>query len=208
MTSTTTSGDAESKPDQAPPDEPGFGAGLLPEVVEDTRPEPAGDLRAPEDTRARTGVLRGRSVDRPEVPKAEVDPNTPQETELVAVTADGREYQPPVETKNVSEHPLYKLKVEVDAAGLPVLADGPQFVDQFTNPHFAKTVIAGPFEAAVCDLSTVDGLQQYNQLMAQREPMSAPRVQFLKEETQFDPNVGNWKIFIMFRRISYRKVVT
>lgn len=208
MTSTTTSDAAESKPEQVVTDEPGFGAGLLPDIPEDTRPEPAGDLRAPEDTRARTGVLRGRSVDRPDAPEAVPGAATPQETELVPVTADGLEYRPPVETKNVSEHPLYKLKVEVDAEGLPVLADGPQFVDQFTNPHFAKTVVAGPFEAAVCDLSTVEGLQQYNTLMAQREPMGAPRIQFLKEETQFDPNIGNWKIFIMFRRISYRKVVT
>lgn len=170
-------------------------------------PEPAGDLQVARAPGVAPGVLRGRGVAREEVPEAPPEAPEQPETELIPVTADGQDYVP-VETKNVSEHPLYKLRVEVDKEGTPVIADGPQFVDQFTNPAFAKTVIPGPFEVVVCDLSTVDGVSDYNKLLAQREPMGAPRVQFLQEEKQFDKHMGNWKIFVMFRRISYRKVVT
>jgi hypothetical protein len=194
MTSIPTSDDAESEP------ESGFNAGTL--------PEPAGDLQVPSAPSGGVhALLRGRGVTREkpaEEPKAE-EP-TP-EPELVAVTADGQNYEPK-ETKNVSEHPLHQIRVEVDKNGDMVLADGPQFVDQFTNPAFAKTVIPGPFEARVCDLSDAVSLGEYNKLLAQREPMGAPRVQILEQERQFDPTCGNWKVFLMFRRISYRKVVT
>jgi hypothetical protein len=205
MTSTPTSSGGESEPDPDAPLEPEadappeFGFGVL--------PEPAGDLRAPTAPSTMPGVVRGRSVEREASPEAPKTEEKPPEPELVSVTADGQEYVPK-ETKNVSDHPLYKLRVEVSKDGEPILADGPQFVDQFTNPAFAKTVVPGPFQVKVCDLSTEQGVADYNELLSLREPMGCPRVQMLEQDRQFDAHAGNWKVFVMFRRISYRKVVT
>ena len=169
-------------------------------------PKPAGPLPIIEPTQQTGGY--GRGVLRPEADATDPLPTEekPNEPEIELVKADGQPYTPAV--RDVSTHPAKKLLIEVDeTTGKPVTQDEPQFADQFLNSAFAKTWEAEPFQAGVYDLSNENDLQTYNELLRLREPVGAPRVQIATEERKYDEVRGTWKVFLMFRRIRYRKVV-
>lgn len=134
-------------------------------------------------------------------------PEVSQPAELQYVRADGTPYDQ-LAAKNISDNPIHRINVEVDAEGNEVEWDKPIIKDQYINPLYRRTWRQDPQQHAVFDLGDPEQLKAWNELQMQGEPVGAPRVWMVRATEKFDENTGSWKVLAVFRRIHYKKIVS
>lgn len=131
----------------------------------------------------------------------------PEGLEVKYRRRDGSDYDKPP-AKNISDHPLHKVHIEVDEEGQEVLDTAPIFPDQFINKAFEKTWVRGPVEYKTFNLAEAEELKEWNVMQIETEPPGAPRTFIIRVDERFDERAGCWKILAVFRRIKYKKIIS
>lgn len=133
-------------------------------------------------------------------------PEEQERYEVVHMRADGTPYDRP-KARNISDHPLHKINIEVDDDGNELDGAGPIVKDQYTNPAWRRTWRQSAPQVAVYDLTDPDDLRKYNEMLTLSEPPTAPQKFIIRTQEQFDEKKGSWKVFVMYRTITYKKIL-
>lgn len=154
-------------------------------------------------------VAIGAPTDKPKIPEAEgaaaAALQAPKEVVTEFRRADGTAYDAPP-GKQISEHPLVQITVEVDEEGEPV-AGKPRYERQFVDKAWRRTWKSSPRMFLQLDAGKAEDLQRLNDLYAETEPPGAPQVVIESAEVQFTKNTGSFIWMIRYRRITYFNVL-